>query len=515
MELINVIKKLIFRNRSVKELNHNPFDERLTFIMNATDIIHMRAKEGKLWYQGDSNELLNYYRDQKIYENCREPIYNQNRKKYFWSIAESECDVKRTHSGVPRAIIDTLVSVVGKPKITLGENEGLGGELEESDIFDIMMKQELPLTLAEGWGALKIIVPDNGNYQLPIVQFYEAENVEFVTRYNQVIAIIYKDYYTYKDKKYLLLETRRLDENNDSSIQYELFRLMARDEVQPCDLSEVPELANLEDITFKGYHKLLGVPCRLFYDMNAPSYGASILAGKIDLCDDLDQCLSQRSRTDRVSTPVEYFPADLLEHDGNGKLIMPSRYDRSFVSKPSMPNANGEIDSAIQTSQPNLNFDQYSNEAKEILSMILLGIISPATMGFDVARNSTELSQREKEKVTIATRNSIIEAQMKIIRDCVKIILDFRNYMKTGRMVEQDYDISVKFNDFANPSFESMSKTLLPMWESGAISTKRFVQKLYGDSLSDKEQQEEIDELEKSRNKDTLSLDEFDNEGIK
>ena len=33
-------------------------------------------------------------------------------------ISPEEANIKRVHSGLPRAIVDTLVSVVGVPKIT-------------------------------------------------------------------------------------------------------------------------------------------------------------------------------------------------------------------------------------------------------------------------------------------------------------------------------------------------------------------------------------------------------------
>lgn len=509
MELINAIKRLILGKRDVREIANNPYDERLTFIMDDDNIPVMRAKEGKVWYGGDGNELLNFYRDQAVFDNMKEPIYNANRRNYFYAISKKECNIKRVHSGVPRAIIDTIDNIVGIPKITI---EGKGIETLTSDFYDVLFKQEQPLTLAEGWGALKIIVPSDRKFIHPIVQFYEAENVEIVTQYGQPIAIIFKEFYEYDKKTYVLLETRGFDKEGNAQITYELFRLKGENSVEPCELSEVPSLANLQDVTLTGYHKLLAVPCVFFHDYNNPNCGLPIFNGKIDLFDDLDQCLSQRSQTDRVSTPVEYYPDDLLERSPNGGVIMPSVYNRQFVAKPSIPSGDGTMDGQIQTTQPRLDFAQYSDEAKAILDQILIGILSPASLGFNIAKDSTDMSQREKEKVTIMTRNSIVHTQTEIIRKCVGIMMDFDVYMRTGRMPKDvDYDISVKFNDFANPSFESMSKVLLPLWTNGAISTRMYVDKLYGDSLSDEEKEKEIEELERNRKADSLpSLMEFD-----
>ena len=73
-----------------------------------------------------------------------------------------------------------------------------------------------------------------------------------------------------------------------------------------------------------------------------------------------------------------------------------------------------------------------------------------------------------------------------------------------------DYEVSVKYNEFANPSFESLSKTLLPMFTSQAMSTKMYVDKLYGDSLSDEEKEEEIKWLEDKAQEGNLKESEFE-----
>ena len=73
------------------------------------------------------------------------------------------------------------------------------------------------------------------------------------------------------------------------------------------------ELSKLETIFIPGYMKILGVPTRIFHDPSDVNYGRSILAGKIDLFDDLDQALSQASQTVKVSTPVSYTHLDVYK----------------------------------------------------------------------------------------------------------------------------------------------------------------------------------------------------------
>ena len=297
----------------------------------------------------------------------------------------------------------------------------------------------------------------------------------------------------------MLVDVRRLDDEGNSCIEYKLYQLENGDNTEEVPLSTIPELATLTDLKIPQYRHMLAVPCVFMNDPDNPDYGRSFYDGKIDLFDDLDQSLSQRSQTCRVSTPVEYYPVDLLEKAQNGKAIMPSVYNRQFIAKPGIPNGDGSVDGKIDTSQPNLNFEQYNQEQLSLVNMIMFGLISPATMGINVSKTDSGSSQREKEKTTIMTRNAIMSANIPIIRELVQIVLDFDDYINKGVLPNEDREISVKFNEFANPSFESLSKVLYPMWVSGAISTRMYVNKLYGSSLAEEDKEAEIKALDDLR----------------
>lgn len=499
MDLIQAISNLIFKGKGLHELPNNPYGERYTFIMNPDDISARKVKENRIWYIGDANELLNYYRVQKIYGNNEEPIYNENRRQYFWAISTSETHIKRVHSGVPRAIITALTNVIGVPNITVNGKE-IPQLLEAIDFQDLLMQRAIPLTMAEGWGAFKIIIdPNTKLFRHPIVKYYEANAVKFIVRNGKKIGCIFKDFYQLKDKNYMLVDVRRLDDEGNSCIEYKLYQLENGDNTEEVPLSTIPELATLTDLKIPQYRHMLAVPCVFMNDPDNPDYGRSFYDGKIDLFDDLDQSLSQRSQTCRVSTPVEYYPVDLLEKAQNGKAIMPSVYNRQFIAKPGIPNGDGSVDAKIDTSQPSLNFEQYNQEQLSLVNMIMFGLISPATMGINVSKTDSGSSQREKEKTTIMTRNAIMSANIPIIRELIQIVLDFDDYINKGVLPNEDREISVKFNEFANPSFESLSKVLYPMWVSGAISTRMYVNKLYGSSLAEEDKEAEIKALDDLR----------------
>lgn len=514
MTLNERIRQRVLKYLGLEHLSSNPNSVRLTYINSEQAIREMKVREARIWAYGDSSELDNFYRDENIDGFPSNPIYTENMRQYFRAKSIKECGIKKVHSGVPHAIIETLVNAVGSPMVSSNNetiNDILKHIIKENDFINIFNQKQLPMTLIEGWGAYKINFDKNIS-DYPIIQYYDAENVEFVTKYNKVIGIIYKDFYKHKGKDYVLLETRRIA-NGNSIIEFELYRQTGRD-VERVELTEIPELADLpvDGYTIQGLNRVLGVPCRIFYDVFNKDYGRSVFMGKIDLFDDLDQILSQESQTVRVSTPVEYYKVDALKRQANGQVLLPNLFNRQYVEAPDgIPNGDGITGGKqIETTQPALNFAQYNDEARAKLDFILTGLLSPATMGIDLAKKDNADAQREKEKVTIMTRNNIIDREINIVKDLMEICLYLTEYMKTGKITITEHDVSVKFDEFANPSIEQKLNTWGNAYTQGIASEEMIVNSIYGDSLSDEEKQFEVNYIKQNKQSDNLDLNDFD-----
>lgn len=418
--------------------------------------------------------------------------------------------VKKVHSGIPRAIVDTLSNAIGMPDIDCeAQHDNIVKIMEANNFTNKMTQEARPLTLVEGWGGWKIVF-DKSLCDYPILQYYEGKDVEFVVKNGMIIGMIFKDFYKCKGKDYVLMETRRIDEG-DSIIEFELYRLDKSNSVTQVPLTEIEELSHLPENGYriKGLKKVLGVPSRYFFDLFDKDHGRSIFTGKLDIFDDIDQCLSQASQTDRVSTPVEYYPVDVLERGNKGETKLPSVYNRQFVKSVSFPDGDGKLQGEIKTTQPELHYDQYIERYHSLIDIAITGILSPASMGIDISKKDNADAQREKEKVTIFTRNNVIDSETKELKELFALALMIKEYMDTDTISLTEYDISIKYCEFANPTFESMSKILLPMWTSGAISTEMYVNKLYGDSLSEEDKLKEIAKLEENKQMDNMNLGDF------
>lgn len=461
--------------------------------------------ENRTWYMGDMNKIRYFYtKSEWCGVLASNPIYNLNRANYFCAIANGE-KTKMVHSGIPKAIVNTLCSVMGMPDIKVeGMEEGaLADFRKKTRIDNTIYKKQLPLTLAEGWGAFKVNISSRFK-DYPTIEFYEAKDVDFIVRDGITIGIIYRDYYTQGNRDYILMETRRLDGEGNSLIEYELFRVKGQ-KLEPSELSEVESLRGLRNITIRNYDRIFGVPCRLIDDPDNPDYGESVFAGRIDLFDDLDQSLSQRSETSRCSTPVEYYPVEFMKRGNDGQKGFPSVFCRKYVEIPAIADGDGNMNAHVQTTQPQLNFEQYTSEQVALVNQILIGLLSPATMGIDISRKDNADAQREKEKVTETTRNNLIAPERDIIEDIYSLALDAQEFMQTGT-VRGRKKISVSYPQFASPSFEGKAKALLPLFSGDAISDEMYVDKLYGDQLTDEQKSEEVGRIRKKRESDSTDV---------
>jgi len=506
MTISELVKSIIYKILGIQKLNGTPNDNRLTFISDDDAIWIDKIRCNKVWYYGDGNELLNYYTNQEAYGWVSNPIYNRNMRNFFWGISSTETDIKRIHSGIPKAIIDTITNIVGKPAIKCMDAR-LDRILEVNDFTYRVCQTSRPMALVECDGCWKINF-DKSLSDVPLLEYFGAEDWEPIEHSNILVGIIFKSYYKdQKDQKYVLNETRRLDPSG-CAIEYNLYRLGRKDDITEVPLETIPELSGLKNLMINGVRKLFAVPIKYYYNPLKPLRGKSIYDGKIDFFDMLDEVWSQASQTNRVSTPVEYYDVTLCERTKDGTPILPNKYNRQYTLKDTPTDGNGNpIEQGIITTQPDLNFDKYSMLASEILGNILTGILSPSTLGIDVAKKDNADAQREKEKQSIFTRNNIIDRETKQIHDLLNMALMIQDYMDTGYIVEKDYDITITYDEFANPSFETELETLGPAWSQGQISTDQYVRLLWGDKLSDEELLKEKQYLEENKQSDNLDME--------
>lgn len=486
--------------------------DRNLLISSPQDVRDFMLRQYDVWYTGDSNELLNFYTRANGVQTNYEPWYWKNVRSYFWSRSSSESDMKRTHSHIPQSIVDTFGYIMGRPTVSGSDAGALDTVLDECDFWTLYETQKAK-TLYQGWGAYKISWDLDVSPQ-PFVSYYGAKDVDFVYKGGRLTSVIFKDWYALSETQRMLIVETRARHKGSVLISTEAFLQMpvAENDAQlqkiaPENWGEYPQLSGTDPLLeIRGSSDLLAYPCVFFSDdsdngLNMP--GRSIFAGRIDIFDDLDQELSQKANSVTKSTAVEYFNTDFLERNPEtGLPVMPHLFDRKYTSFHGGKSADGTSLSSepVQVTQPQINFREYSESAIETLKFALHGLLSPATMGIDVSVQSTQQSQREKEKITIATRNHLIDRETRLLRQVFRGLLNASDYLNDENMEYHDSvrDISVKYPEFADNSFEEKLQTLGDALDNGNLSPDMYLDKLYGDALSEDERSRELEFLRQS-----------------
>lgn len=496
--------------------------ERYLFVNDINEVKKQRLEEYITWYLGDSDRLKNFFTRANAISYNLDPLYNENKKSYFWAVSSTEHDIKRTHSGHPRNIVDTLVCIMTIPNITNDSdatgavNKNLHKILRANNFKQQITQLSRPLTLVEGWGAWKINW-DKSLSDYPILLYYRADRVDFIYQSNQLRAIIYKDFFQDQDgKDYVLYETRRLGDYTDAAgntstslyIEKELYEVTKSDMLIPCKLDRLPQLKDVvPQVVISNFKHFLGYPNIFYHDVSEEFYGRSIFTGKTDIFDDLDQCMSQGANAVRRSTVHEYFNVLYLENDPQtGLPIQPDAFDRKYIKYKGDQGADGSAGGStpVQVVQPMINFTQYDEETRNLLLNAISGIMSPATLGIDIAKKDNADAQREKEKVTIFTRNNLLDEEEPVFEHICSDLLvayELMNLKEGEELKCKEYQINIQYPEFANDSWEKKLETVQMGWGGGLISDEMALDMLYGDSISAERKDKELKFLQEQRKK--------------
>lgn len=508
MEIFTRIKEWLLHLSGGKRLGDNPHSDRYMFINSEEFIRRSRIDEYKVWYIGDGDEIQNFYTVAMVKNWNYDTTFNRNRRLFFWAISvEEDMAFKRVHSGLPHVIVDNLVSAIGAPKFDGGtETERLASIIERNNLMYTIMQRQMPLTLVEGCGAFK---PNIGKgIGFPTVSYYEAQDVDFAYKDDILQGVAFRDYFKSPDckKDYVLVERREAKEGN-TYINYNLYEMTGEQEGEEVPLSTLPQTAELQSVEIDGIGVPLAVPSVFFDDPLHPHMGRSIYQGMVDKFDELDMAYTMRSRTTMKSDPIEYVPSDLIPVDKDGKKGRLSAFNREYVEINGVATGDGKTSDQIQVTQPELNFQQYTDEITALTNEILIGVMSPASLGIDISKRDNADAQREKEKTTILTRNNIIASEMRILSQLGQMLLIMQDIIDTGGKVDlkDEHHVSVSFMEFANPSFENELKALGSAWKEGQISTSKFVDLVWRDKITEEEKKAEADWLDTNREQDRFA----------
>jgi len=469
------------RNAVMKLLRIQPAPTQQSIIIQEPLSYEANVLRNRLWYRGDPSEMDQFYKQ------LASATSDSVAASRFWAaVPSTDLQIRKIHSGLPAMIIDRITDIVTADfdgvELEVEDQQRRWDEISADNRFPELLGESITETLVTGDGAFKLVV-DPEVSGLPIIEFYGGEHVEYRRVRGRLTEIVFLSEYIYRDKTYRLEETYGRG--------YIRTRLYGEDGKE-VPLGTLPEVSRLvPEVTYLGDF-IMAVPMRFFKSPKWAGRGKSIFEAKADNFDALDEVISQWIDAIRAGRVQKYIPEDLIPRNPKtGATMRPNPFDNQFIKINSVmaEDAKGQIDVV----QPQILYEAFVESYANALDMCLQGIISPATLGIDLKKTDNAEAQREKEKTTLYTRGKIIDALNEVIPRLVDVALKVQDTMQ--RRAPGEYAATVKFGEYASPSFDAVVETVGKARSFGIMSIERAVEELYGDSWTDEEKAEEIARL--------------------
>ena len=447
-----------------------------TITIQETNTFEGNCFRNLLWYRGDASELHQYY---------TQTDDMMGNAKFWASDTTNDLKMRKIHTGLPAMIVDMLADIIVDSfnKITVENNNEAQKKWEdiaEDNDFKETIKQAIIDVLVECDGAFKISY-DTDISKYPIIEFYAGTKVDYERTRGRITTVIFNNIYEKEDATYILKE--RYSKNG---IEYELYK----NEHLIDDYRAIPETADLKEPTNVSFN--MAIPMMFNKSKKYKGRGQSILEKKLDAFDSFDEVWSQWVDAIRDNRTITYIPEDLIPTDKNGNYLEPNTFDRRYAK---IGSSSSETESDKITRE-NSDFDYEGMLQSYItaLDLCLQGLISPSTLGIDVKKLDNADAQREKEKATQYTRGKVIDVLEKVIPKLVEVCL--KCYDLAQDKTAGEYEVSVDFKEYANPSFEAIVETVSKARPGqNVMSIEKTVDTMYGDSMTKEEKETEVKRL--------------------
>ncbi|WP_243186688.1 phage portal protein [Clostridium intestinale] len=475
MGLIGGIKNMLTK-AALKYLNVHPAMQMQVTIQEPYTF-ESNLMRNRLWYRGEPYEL-----DQFFKNISSDPV---NKARFWCAVPSADLSIRKIHSGLPGIIVDRLTDIVlsdlDKLEVTGKEGNAVWEEISDDNKFNSILQDAITDTLVEGDGAFKISI-DSEISEYPIIEFYDAEKVDYVYTRGRLKEIKFANFYDKDRKTYKLIETYGI-----GYVKYNLYD----DYGKEVSLDTLDETRELEDVVFNGDF-IMGLPLMFFRSPKFEGRGKSIFDNKSDSFDALDEVISQWIDAIRTGRVMKYIPEDLIPQDINtGQLMKPNPFDNQFIKVGSSlaEDAKNQID----MKQADIKYQAYVESYSNALDMCLQGIISPSTLGIDLKKTDNATAQREKEKTTLYTRGKLVDVLTETIPELINLVLKTNDVL--SKKSPKDYDVTIGFGEYASPSFDTVVETVGKAKSYGIMSIEKVVNELYGDTMTDDEKKEEVQRI--------------------
>lgn len=456
--------------------------------------------ENERWYQGAEDRLEYFFKHEYNtftrggFQSPYALVENQTK---FWKNVSG--DVPRIHSGLPALITQGMVTLITGPgyeysvtkgKVTAGE-EGPEDSDKEKDILDEILddndfeslhEQAVATASWAGYTAFKIS-HDTELSEYPILEVVNPKNVEIERTRNRLTKVIFKQRQNTEGDYKRVTEIHEIytKEGDKVVVNYEAY--LYEENKEPVLTNLPAEYAELDRPELNFF------PCVIVNNTARNSRFPGAPVGQSDYTSSqglfhmLDDLISQSELEVANAQAMKFVNEKLIQKDADGKSY---KFDKNKttqeVSSRDMDDAAFDLKKFISILQSDIRVEKYEKTIKETTARAINNTgLSPITLGLPgfEAINSSDKSQREREKISLRTRKRKLRIWRMGMIELFEKILKYNDYMN-GRIIDV-YNVELSFNDYAVPTLDDQIETITKAIAGRAMSIEEAVNKLYPD----------------------------------
>lgn len=228
--------------------------------------------------------------------------------------------------------------------------------------------------------------------------------------------------------------------------------------------------------------------------------GVPDIQGLFPIEDALTETASDMADAVRKGGVKTFVSEELIPQDENGKAL---RYDpfRKTIITTKGSSTPAESTNLIKTEQAQIYWEAYTRIIQNLMSIAINKAgLAPTTLGLTGLEsiNSSAESQDAREKTSLRKREVCLMGWEKVLKEVLNRWLQVNDYIKGLDIIDYSDLINIQFNEYTNPSYESITDVLAQQVNYGLKSQETAISEL-NDGWSDEQVQAELEKIRAER----------------
>lgn len=424
----------------------------------------------------------------------------------FWRVVEDQ--EIAMHNPIVHVVINRYVSIVNNlinginiedRRIEKIIEKVLSKENEQS--LDRIVREATRVALIQGDACLKIEY-DADISDEPLITLVEGLNVEYKTKKGRIVeAVFYTEHFDELDNKYILEEYR-----GRGYIKY----LLKDTEGKIVPMGTVEELKDVEDVEYEG--EALFIPVKFSDHPIDKERGKPLFYDKVDMLNVNDEAGSKVNTVMRNSEPYTLFNEKVVMKEVKKNVMSPMGRITQVPEKVRKPykgsgvlvfndemTGDGKFPDMVDFVNINPHASDYETFKKMALDDVLLGIMSPETLGIEsrtLEQNAT--AQKDREQITADNANNMVSVLEDTLKLLIRKILVFKKHLLEDGTIDEDTKVEINTIQYQTMSFKERAEIVKDLRAFGMSNISRYeaVRLLFPDK-SETEIEEEIERIQR------------------